>query len=128
VRQRAAGQARLAVDQHGAGAAFAAVATLLGAGESERIAQVVDQQCVLGHGVFARPAIDGQSEYGFHVASLVAALSQYYCWMSNSLLGNGFHTGRGFKYVPDCIAGSQDSAGWPEIAAIAPRRLPASGR
>ena len=47
-RQGGAGQARLVVHQHGAGAAFAAVAALLGAGQAQRLAQIVQQQQVSG--------------------------------------------------------------------------------
>ena len=42
--QRHAGVARLTVDQHGAGAAFAALATRLGGGEPEVLAQDEEQR------------------------------------------------------------------------------------
>ena len=46
--QRQAGEPRLAVDQHRAGAAFAAVAAGLGAGEADFLAQVIEQQNIVG--------------------------------------------------------------------------------
>ena len=53
--QRDAGQARCAVHQHGAGAAFAAIAALLGADQAQLVAQHLDQQRVFprGNGVLA---------------------------------------------------------------------------
>ena len=51
--QREAGQRRFVVDQHGAGAAFAAVAAGLGAGEADFFAQEIEQQDVVGDRVGA---------------------------------------------------------------------------
>jgi len=69
VRQRAAGQSGLVVDQHGAGAAFAAVATLLGAGEAQAVAQVVEQQCVFRDGFLAPAPVDPETQYPLHASS-----------------------------------------------------------
>ena len=63
--QRDARDARLAVDQHGAGPALATVAALFGAGQADAVAQVVDQQHVVGDRVFAFAAVDGQFEQTF---------------------------------------------------------------
>ena len=68
MRQGDAGQPRRAVDQHRAGAAFAAVAAHLGAGQPDLFAQVIDQQRVVGHRVLARPPVHGEAEHGFHDA------------------------------------------------------------
>ena len=57
-REREAGQRRLVVDQHRAGAAFAAVAAGLGAGEPDLFAQVIEQQNVVGDRVGAVTAIE----------------------------------------------------------------------
>ena len=68
MRQGDAGQPRRAVDQHRAGAAFAAVAAHLGAGQADLFAQVIDQQRVVGHRVLARLSVHGEAEDGFHDA------------------------------------------------------------
>ena len=51
-----AGVARPAVDQHGAGAAFAAIAADLGAGQADGLAQIVDQQQIVGDDIVALAA------------------------------------------------------------------------
>jgi cytochrome c551/c552 len=68
--QRAAGQAWHPIDQHGAGPALAAVAALLGPGQTEDIAQVVDEQRVIGNRVLARLPVHLYLEYRFHGASI----------------------------------------------------------
>ena len=57
-RQREAGQHRLVVDQHRAGAAFAAVAAGLGAGKPDLLAQVIEQQDIVGDRVGAVTPIE----------------------------------------------------------------------
>ena len=59
--QRDAGQPRLVVDQHRAGAALAAVAALLGAGQLQVIAQHLEQQRVVGHRHLVGAAVDVQA-------------------------------------------------------------------
>src|SRR6266511_4068043 len=54
------GEPRLAVDQHRAGAAFAAVAALLGSGQPRGLAQIVEQQKVIDNRVLAHPPVDRQ--------------------------------------------------------------------
>ena len=64
--ERDAGQARLAVDQHRAGAAFAAVAALLGAGEADgRRAGTRAAARFVGDRVLARAAVDRQCQQTF---------------------------------------------------------------
>src|SRR5690606_37291262 len=58
--QRDAGQPRLAIDQYRAGAALAAVATLLRAGQADGLAQVVDQQGVVGDRILAGAPVHRQ--------------------------------------------------------------------
>ena len=71
-RERQAAVRAAAVEQHGAGAALAVVAALLGAGEAEVLAQRVEQR---GAGVElerARLAVDGERDrgaLGFHGAA-----------------------------------------------------------
>ena len=60
--ERDARELRLAVDQHRAGAAFAAVAAALGAGEPQRLAQIVEQQRVIRDRILAVPAVDRQGK------------------------------------------------------------------
>ncbi len=57
-RQRQAGQRRLVVDQHRAGAAFAAVAAGLGAGQAQLLAQEIEQQHVVRHRLAAVAAVE----------------------------------------------------------------------
>src|SRR5262245_24549431 len=59
-RQHEAGELRLAVEQHGAGAALAELAAVLGAGEREVLAQDLEQRLVRGEGRLHRLAVDAQ--------------------------------------------------------------------
>ena len=63
-RELAAGVDRLAVQQHGAGAAFAAVAADLGAGEPQVIAQQFDQGPAIFDFDAMLDAVDGQFDGG----------------------------------------------------------------
>ena len=56
------GQARAIVHQDGAGATFAAIATLLGAGQADRLAQVIEQQHVVGNEVLTETTVEGQAK------------------------------------------------------------------
>ena len=69
-REREAGKPRLAVDEHGAGAAFAAVAAALRAGEAEALAQVIDEQERVLDQLLARAAVDIQRDALAQVASI----------------------------------------------------------
>ena len=71
-RQRAAGQGGLAVDQHGAGAAVALVAALLAAGQSQLVAEHLQQRPVVVGGDLAALAVDTQLQDGLHRGSLRA--------------------------------------------------------
>ena len=64
--QRQAGEARLVVHQHRAGAAFAAVAAGLGAGEADGLAQVVEEKAVAGDRVDAPAPVEGEFENSGH--------------------------------------------------------------
>ena len=57
-RQCEAGQHRFVVDQHGAGAAFTAVAAGFGAGEADFFAQEIEQQDIVGDRVGAVTPIE----------------------------------------------------------------------
>ncbi len=57
--ERDAGEARLAVDEHRARAAFTPVAPLFRAGEADGAAQVVDEERVIGDRVLALATVDG---------------------------------------------------------------------
>jgi hypothetical protein len=57
-----AGGHRVSVDQDRASAAFAAVAAGFDTGQANDIAQIFDEQLVLGDGILAPPAVDGQPE------------------------------------------------------------------
>ena len=57
-RQRQAGQRAAVVDQHRAGAAFAAVAAGLGAGQAHFLAQIIEQQHIVGDRVGAVAAVE----------------------------------------------------------------------
>ena len=57
-REREARQCRLVVDQHGAGAAFAAIAAGLCAGEPNLFTQVVEQQNIIADRIGAVTAIE----------------------------------------------------------------------
>ena len=61
-RKREAGQARLVVDQHGAGAALAAVAAGFCSGQADDFPQIVQQQQIVGHRVHARAAVERELE------------------------------------------------------------------
>ena len=65
--EREAGQPRLVVDQHRTGAAFAAIAAGLCAGETDYFPQIVQQQQVVGRRIGARPAVKGEFEEACHV-------------------------------------------------------------
>ena len=74
--ERQAGVDAAAIEQHGAGAALAVVAALLGAGEPELLAQHVEQGTARIHGERQRLAVDQQLNLGPHdrLGSLVFAL------------------------------------------------------
>src|SRR5712692_1884391 len=61
-REQQAGELRLAVDQHRAGAAFAELAAVLGAGEAEVLAQQLEQRLVRRERDFVAFAVDRQAE------------------------------------------------------------------
>ncbi len=65
-RQRQARQRGLVVDQHRAGAALAAVAPGLGAGQADGLAQVVEQQPVVGDRVGAPAPVQRELENTCH--------------------------------------------------------------
>ena len=65
-REHQAGKHRLAVDQHRAGAAFAELAAVLGAGEVEVLAQHLEQRLVRRERDFDVLAVDAQ--HHVHVA------------------------------------------------------------
>ena len=48
----------LIVDQHGAGATFAAIAAGLGPRQADDIAQILDQQLVFGNGILAPSTVE----------------------------------------------------------------------
>src|SRR5208283_2791206 len=56
-----AGKPGPSVDQHGAGTTLAAVAALFGAGETERLAQIVEQQHVIGHQRLVLAAVQAEA-------------------------------------------------------------------
>jgi hypothetical protein len=62
-RERDAGWDRLAVDQHCAGAALAAVTAGLDAGETGNMAKIVDQQQILRDGILMLTPIDRQPQH-----------------------------------------------------------------
>src|SRR6266513_4997240 len=74
--QHQAGKLRCAVDQHGAGAALAQLAAVLGAGEAEVLAQHLEQRLVAGEGQLDGLAVDAQ-------AQLQAA--RHFVWVPNKL-------------------------------------------
>ena len=61
-RKRNAGWHRLAVEEHGAGAALAAVTAGLGSRETDGLAQVVNEQLILGDRVLAPAPIEPQAQ------------------------------------------------------------------
>src|SRR6266480_360152 len=71
-----AGKLRRAVDQHGAGAALAQLAAVLGAGEAEVLAQHFEKRLVPGAGQLDGLAVDAQAE-------LQAA--RHFVWVPNKL-------------------------------------------
>ena len=68
--QYLAGVDGLSVQQDGAGAAFAPVATPLGAGEAQRVPQNVQQRPVMPHGQGVFGAVDDESNGGFVVGGV----------------------------------------------------------
>src|SRR5262249_371744 len=67
-RQGQAGEPRPVVDQHRAGAALAAVTTGLGAGEPDDLAQVIEQQQVVGNRVDPPAAVQDRFQNPGHGA------------------------------------------------------------
>ena len=67
--KRQARQDLAIIDQHGAGAAFAAVASGLRAGESHHLAQIVEQQQVVGHRIDPPAVVERELEQSGHQAS-----------------------------------------------------------
>src|SRR5262249_48631345 len=65
-REREARQSRFVVDQHGAGAAFAAVAAGFCSSEADDFPQIVQQQYVIGHRVDAAAAVENELENARH--------------------------------------------------------------
>src|SRR3974390_1281827 len=76
------------VDQHGAGAAFTAVAAGLGAGEMRDLAQVIDEQRLVGDGVLAPAAVHADAEQAF---------SRSLGWCVHEVLRQTFESGRSQK-------------------------------
>src|SRR5262249_16938411 len=64
--QREAGEARLVVDEPGAGAALPGVAAGLGAGKADDFAQIVEQQQVVGDRIDAAAAVEGEFQDAGH--------------------------------------------------------------
>ena len=56
--QSQAGEHRSVIDQHGTGAAFAAIATCLGAGQADFLTQKIEQQNVIGDRISAVTPIE----------------------------------------------------------------------
>src|SRR5215470_54923 len=65
-REREARQSRLVVDEHGAGAALAAVTTSFCSSESDDFPQIVQQQQIIGHRVDAAAAVENKLENAGH--------------------------------------------------------------
>src|SRR5208337_4110910 len=57
---------RFIVDEYSAGAALAPVASLLGAGQSGYLAQVIQQQHAVWHQILTLAAVNGQGQDRFH--------------------------------------------------------------
>ncbi len=62
VGEAQAGQHGLVIDQHRTGAAFAAVTAGLGSGEADHLAQVIEQQDVVGDRVLAFPSVQREGQ------------------------------------------------------------------
>src|SRR5215471_761904 len=65
-REREARQSRLVVDEYGAGAALAAVATSFCSSETDDFPQIVQQQQIIGHRIDAAAAVENKLENAGH--------------------------------------------------------------
>jgi hypothetical protein len=77
-REGEAGELGSTIDQHGAGAALAAVTTALGAVEPGLFAQVIESQQRVGHRIFAGAAVKNEGQKAFHGISLPAERGSRY--------------------------------------------------